>query len=512
MDNDCGQNFDHADLVLLKPANETPAIKHTNYANLSMIGETLGLASICSNVRVLGYSVYYLDAYFEELSIEETVADIVRRAPVVVGILLRYPCVNVVNKITRALRSLIPKSTLVVGGQFPSINATYVLDLLPDVDGVCIGEGENAIAELLSVGGDSSKCSGRFLWRAKGQIASLKPSTPSRSSVSSLDGLAWPDRKYLKKSQEFGYGAVGITSSRGCPFRCAFCVPHAYSQIAVNTPWNYRSAKSIVDEIQHHYDNGERSFTFSDEHFLPNRMAQRRAHEFATMMIERGLHEAKFMFDCRADSVERELFSQLAKAGLYRVFIGFEAAKNGLLDEIRKDQSVETYANSIKILRDLNIEVIPGMIVFTPTTTIEDIRANLEFYAENFATFSEEDYISDLEVISNTPIAEALRAQGLLTGLVNGVHSWKFRDPIVALIWNDFNELLSKRAKDVRSLGNTDKKSIRELKIDIEADLFSILDRRSDKNNVNDISQVGTKPPGQRYVSHTGFSSVATQR
>ena len=41
------------------------------------------------------------------------------------------------------------------------------------------------------------------------------------------------------------------------------------------------------------------------------------------------------MFDCRADSVEGELFAQLQQAGLFRVFIGFETESDRELDVLR---------------------------------------------------------------------------------------------------------------------------------------------------------------------------------
>lgn len=502
------------DLVVLRPPNETPPIKYTNYAFKSMIGETLGIASIAANVRRGGHSVYYLDAYFEELTIEGAVADVVSRAPRAVGILLRYPCIDVVRRITNDIRRKLPQAVVVVGGQFPSINAQNTLEWLPAIDGVCIGEGESAMMELMtSIKGGTTRPA-RFKWRD----ASTGYDTPQgtqplqRRTVSDLDQLAWPDRKYLQTSKEFGYGAVGISSARGCPFRCTFCVPHAYSQSAVSSPWNHRSAVSIADEFQYHYGRGERSFTFSDEHFIPNKVAQRRAVEFAKLLMERGLRDLNFMFDCRADSVDYDIFGELRKAGLYRVFIGFEAAKNSLLDDIRKDQSIEEYVKCILILRKLHIEVIPGMIMFTPTTTIDDVEANLSFYSENFDTFSEEDYISDLEVISNTPVAHRLAARGLLTGMTNGVYSWRFGDSVVEAVWNDFNEVLALKVPLIRELGDADKRGIAELKREIEGELFAILRSRRHGFSRPAWRTVPPKPPGLRYTGHAGFSPAAIHR
>ena len=512
LDHDCPSQSNHVDLALMKPPTGSRPIKYTNYAFKSMIGETLGIASIAANVRRDGHSVYYLDAYFEEMTVQEAIDDVTSKSPLVVGILLRYPCIEVVKRITNDLRLRLPGVVIVIGGQFPSINSQNCLEWLPAIDGVCIGEGEMAMIELMSAIKDGSPLPSRFEWRGRKATSTSKLVTRRNQLVSPLDGLAWPDRKYLQVSKEFGYGAVGISSARGCPFRCTFCVPHVYSQTAVSNPWNHRSAASIADEIEYHYNLGERSFTFSDEHFLPNKIAKRRAIEFADLLIERGLTELKFMFDCRADSIEYDLFEKLRNAGLYRVFIGFEAAKNSLLDDIRKDQNIDDYTRSISILKKLEIEVIPGMIMFTPTTTLDDVEANLSFYSESFDTFSEEDYVSDLEVISNTPAAHRLAARGLLTGLQNGVHSWRFNDPLVEAVWNDFNEALSLKVPAIRNLGEGDKRGIIELKREIESELFAILRSRRHGFSRPSWKSGPAKPPGLRYIGHAGFSPAAVLR
>ncbi|UIK14240.1 B12-binding domain-containing radical SAM protein [Rhizobium leguminosarum] len=478
LDHDCRGGSNHVDLALIKPPAGSPPVKFTNYSFQSMIGETLGIASISANARARGFSVLYLDAYFEELTVQQTISTTVRHAPSIIGVLLRYPYVSIVKEITDALRLHLPRSTIIVGGQYPSINSKLVLEWLPSIDGVCIGDGEAAILNLLAEREDLSRRGSSILWRDDGRNQIATDKRAAKSSAVPLDELAWPDRKYLHIAQEFGYKAVGISSSRGCPFRCSYCVPHVYSQNSIERPWNHRSATSIADEMQYHYDNGQRLFTFSDEHFLPNKMAKRRALEWAAKIEDRKLSDLKFMFDCRADAVDEELFAVLKKAGLYRVYIGFEAAENGMLLDYRKDVKMEIYSETLRVLSRLGIEAIPGMIIFSPTTTVGEIRKNIEFFSENFSTYAEEDFLSRLQVLPGTPIANSLKNQGLLGGMIEGEYSWRFRESAVESLWNDFNEIVKGRSDDFLNLQAHDGHALSVLKKEIELDLLGAVRAR----------------------------------
>ena len=478
LDNDCRGGSKHVDLALIKPPTGSAPVKFTNYSFQIMIGETLGIASISAAARAQGFSVLYLDAYFEELTVQQTIAATVRHAPAIIGILLRYPFVSIVKEITDALRVALPRSTIIVGGQYPSINSKLTLEWLPSIDGVCIGDGEAAILNLLAGLEERSRPGSSILWREDGRNKAATEQVDTKTSAAPLDELPWPDRKYLSIAQEFGYKAVGISTSRGCPFRCSFCVPHVYSQNSIDRPWNHRSATSIADELHYHYDKGQRSFTFSDEHFLPNKMAKKRALELAAIIQDRKLSDLKFMFDCRADAVDEDLFAVLQRVGLYRVYIGFEAAENGMLLDYRKDVKMEIYADTLKTLSRLGIETIPGMIIFSPTTTVSEIHKNIEFFSKNFSTYAEEDFLSRLQVLPGTPIANSLKSQGLLGEMIEGEYSWNFREPAVESLWKDFNEIVKGRSADYLKLQAHDGYALSALKKEIEFDLLKAVRAR----------------------------------
>jgi anaerobic magnesium-protoporphyrin IX monomethyl ester cyclase len=465
------------ELMLLKPPSGGLLVRYASDAQRTIVGEALGLASIAANTRAAGISTDYLDAYLEDLTVEATVARILATAPRVLGILVRYPFVRIVREITGRVKAKLPATFIVVGGQYASINARLLLDLLPDADAVCVGDGEHAMVALLSgPGGALGHGVDQIVGRGEPRPAADGPRR--RRAVPAdddLDRLHAPDRKYLGLSHRLGYETVGISTSRGCPYRCTFCVPQTYARQATPAPWRARSAGSVFAEIKLHHDRGERLFTFTDEHFLPSRFARNRALELAGLLRAAGLSDIRFMFDCRADSVEGELFAQLQQAGLFRVFIGFETESDRVLDVYRKDATRDLYERALAVLRELQVEVIPGMILFSPVTTIEELGASLRFHARHFASYDEDDYLSILTVVPNTPIARRMSDLGLLDGMADGVFAWRYQDGRVAEAFRRFQDVLAATSPSFHARKD-DPAALAALKRRVETKLIAIVD------------------------------------
>ena len=89
-------------------------------------------------------------------------------------------------------------------------------------------------------------------------------------------------------SANFGHAPVTkdrflpILTSRGCPYRCTFCIAPS-----VNPTWRGRSAKHVVDEMEHFYRNlGVKDFHVSD---LDPTVSDKRTREICNEIITRKL-------------------------------------------------------------------------------------------------------------------------------------------------------------------------------------------------------------------------------
>jgi radical SAM superfamily enzyme YgiQ (UPF0313 family) len=187
--------------------------------------------------------------------------------------------------------------------------------------------------------------------------------------------------------------------------------------------------------MKYHYDNGERIFTYSDVNFLPNEKAKERARKIAEGIMRSGMNNIMLMFDCRADAVEWDLFKLLKRAGLFRVYIGFEAFNQMALDRFKKGVSSKVQQDALKICDKLGIEVIPGLILFEPRTTLKELKDSVNYLQRHGNIMEPSNYISALSVLSGTPIYEELYDEYLIKNEEGGICDWYFENNDVAILF-----------------------------------------------------------------------------
>ena len=111
----------------------------------------------------------------------------------------------------------------------------------------------------------------------------------------------------IKKNKKF----LPILSSRGCPYRCKFCVSPT-----LNPNWRKRSPKNVVDEMQYlHEELNIVDFHFSD---LDPTVNEKRIIEMCNEIISRNLKfEWKLAQGTKMETIKNESTLKLMKeAGL----------------------------------------------------------------------------------------------------------------------------------------------------------------------------------------------------
>ena len=169
------------------------------------------------------------------------------------------------KKIIKRLKERDPNSPVVAGGVHATVLSKHLLENTP-VDYIVKGEGELAMFGLMSQ------------MQYYGKIKKDTPKIIEGGLVHDLDLLFWPDRESLDyyeymKPQTYSYLAsnvreASIITSRGCPYRCAYC--------ASNKIWGrkvrYRSAENVYNELKYlkdRYDIGLCNFV--DDTFMLNK-------------------------------------------------------------------------------------------------------------------------------------------------------------------------------------------------------------------------------------------------
>ena len=188
-------------------------------------------------------------------------------------------------------------------------------------------------------------------------------------------------------------------------------------------------------------ERGVRVFLFQDDDFpLWGRAGKAWVAELADEIRARGLHErAIWKISCRAEYVETDLFSHLKDAGLYLVYMGLESGSEEGLEVLNKRISVDTNLQAVQTLKDLDVLVEYGFMLFDPSSTFDSIQTNVEFLRTILADGSGGAVFCRMLPYGGTPIRDRLRAEGRLRGDVRRP-DYAFLDPRL----NDFHAQLDR--------------------------------------------------------------------
>ena len=123
----------------------------------------------------------------------------------------------------------------------------------------------------------------------------------------------------------------------------------------------------------------------------------------------------------------------MKQAGFERVLIGIESANPAVLRLFRKVESLQTIRQSIEILRQVGIDIIPGFMIFNPYTTIETLEVDLEF----LETYGFTPTLSkSLRIFDGTPLQEIMASENRLVwrSPLEGYHEYLV-NPVIASIY-----------------------------------------------------------------------------
>ena len=352
---------------------------------LSFPGEHLGILALASSCRAAGLEVAPINgqvAYHRTL--EETWQAMLAAAPggpAVVG--FSGPCQVLAENIALAyrVREHWPDCRIVMGHDFATLNFERLLREFDCLDAIVIGEGERAfpaIVEAAKAGRSLEGIGGVAVRDADGEVQHKPAPVPL-----DLDALPWVARDDLPSVIAAGMSA-GVYSSRGCPYRCSFCTTgHTANLAGPRFTHRQRSVEDVVDEIERLVvDFNIPHLTIVDDLFVTAKPeSQERARIFADTMKRRSLH-VPFMIDARVDSIDATTFAALRDAGLHRVFVGVETGSGEQLAFYRKGyrhaaNDTKFVDRKMRVLVDLGIEIVPGIITYHPETGPHELRATL---------------------------------------------------------------------------------------------------------------------------------------
>jgi len=280
--------------------------------------------------------------------------------------------------ISVALSNLIKNNydlPIIFGGHHPTANPEDTISQ-KSVDMICVGEGEEAMLELVSKwqkGEDYKNV--QNIWVKIGEKIFRNPPRPP---IQNLDDLPLPNRDLLDPrhlSSEM-YGANFITG-RGCPFQCTYC-HNVYLQNLYKGLGRYvrfREIKYVIDEIKYVIERYNiRKLTFSDDTFT---LDKKRTMEFCRIYKkEIGL---PFICQTRVDTINRELLEALKDAGCEQIDMGIEAGDDYLRRSIlNRHISRAKIFHGFKLAKKIGLRTASFNMIGIPFETNKTVRETIE--------------------------------------------------------------------------------------------------------------------------------------
>lgn len=307
-----------------------------------------------------------------DASFDDVVALVRETAPGLIGLSLTTRQWLRGRDVARELRArLEPSIPLVAGGLHPTFSADDVLSR-PGFDYVCVGEGEEAMLELV----EALERDGRV----SAPIANIQvrggPAVTPRKPFEPIDALPWMARDLLAEE----HGVVHMTTQRGCPFPCTYCAARMYNVLYEDQSYGRRrSHASVLAELEELRRSGPLNYViFLDDTFT---IQHPWVKEFCRIYAER--FKVGFSLHARADTVTQDLLRRLADAGCKHITFGVESGSPRVRREIMKRPIPdERIKDAFRWSQELGILATANYMLGLPGETREDLEQTLALHEE----------------------------------------------------------------------------------------------------------------------------------
>ena len=272
----------------------------------------------------------------------EILGDIYKRKPDVLGFSCYLWNIRMVFELTKELKKLLPHTDIWLGGPEVSYDAPKVLSAHPEVTGVMVGEGEETFQELLSyyVGIEKTDMERDgegifFAGTTEGDFSGIKglclrTGYTAPRELTDMSGLPF----LYEELSPFENRIIYYESSRGCPFRCSYCLSSIDKQVRL------RDLDTVKKELQFFLDHKVKQVKFVDRTFNCN-------HAHATAIwqyiLEHDNGVTNFHFEIAGDLLNEEelLLLSRMRPGLVQLEIGVQSVNPETLEAIHRKMDVD---------------------------------------------------------------------------------------------------------------------------------------------------------------------------
>lgn len=335
------------------------------------------LAYSVGTLERAGHDVLFFDCPAESITRGELMSKLQEESPAMIVLDTSTPSIHSDLAVSREIAVILPEASLFLVGTHVSALPAEVLLSAPYITGIAVGEYDFTVPEIA----DALQSKNDLL-----QVSGLWLNTPDkpfftgeRESISDLDSLPMlvdVYRKHLKPENYFfaaaRYPSVMIITSRGCPFKCSYCV---WPQVLHRGAYRSRSAQNVVEEfikVQECFPQVQ-EIVFEDDTFSVD---STRVAEVSEALIAAG-NRLPWTANTRAN-LSLEAMREMRKAGCRMIIVGYESGSQAILNGVNKGTTVEQNLSFAKRAKQAGLLVHGCFMAGNPGETRETLADTLD--------------------------------------------------------------------------------------------------------------------------------------
>jgi radical SAM superfamily enzyme YgiQ (UPF0313 family) len=281
------------------------------------------------------------------------------------------------------------------GGVFPTFAPELVMQY-PNVDMLCVGEGENAIIDLAnSISNKDSYSNITNLWIRQDDGTIIKNSVSRPVDINGVPAISdiglFAEQRFYRPMGGKIRRLLPVETHRGCPYTCSFCNSPGQNRLYGDGDFfkgmsffRKKSMDLVKEEIENHIKkyNVEYIYFWADTFLAWN---DQEFDEFIKMYSQIKL---PYWCQTRIETVGEEKFRKMKDVGLDRITFGLEHGNEDFRrDVVKREYSNEDAVEKIKIVEKLGITFSINNIIGFPDETRElafdTIELNRQFNSDN---------------------------------------------------------------------------------------------------------------------------------
>ena len=341
-----------------------------------------------------------LGEYTINHSPDQILADIYKRKPDVIGFSCYIWNFTLVQELLGEVHKLLPDTELWLGGPEVSFDCHAILEKYPYVKGIMIGEGEETFLALLRY----------YLKEGELSLEDIPGLALSTGYTTERDLVNLSQVPFLysagnaDKLNDFEHRIIYYESSRGCPFRCSYCLSSIDKKVRL------RDIELVKKELQFFLDHKVPQVKFIDRTFNCNHTHAKTIWRY---LLEHDNGVTNFHFEVAADILDEEELSLLhqMRPGLVQLEIGVQTTNPDTLKEIRRFTNLEKLKQVVtKIHAGHNVHMHLDLIAGLP---FEDYESFARSFAEVYAMKPEQLQLGFLKVLKGSYMYDMAQKYGL---------------------------------------------------------------------------------------------------